>query len=168
MTKLNPYLSFKDNAREAMEFYKTVFGGNLVLNTFKDQGMVQDPNDAELIMHSQLDTANGFTLMGSDTPAHMGGTPSANGTISLSGEDETELKGYWDKLAEGGSVTYPLEKAPWGDHFGMLTDKFGIGWMVNIAGKKSRITSKIKKKYKKLTNPVSFLFRHRNNYDLNY
>ena len=137
MTKLNPYLSFKDNAREAMEFYKSVFGGNLVLNTFKDQGMVQDPNDADLIMHSQLDTENGLTLMGSDTPAHMGGQPGANGTVSLSGEDEAELKGYWDKLAIGGTIDQPLVQAPWGDSFGMLTDKFGIGWMVNIAGKKA-------------------------------
>lgn len=136
MTKLNPYLSFKANAREAMEFYKGVFGGNLVLNTFKDSDMSKDPNEDTLIMHSQLDTEHGFTLMGSDTPSYMG-EPGKNGSISLSGDDEAELKGYWDKLVAGGTASHPLVQAPWGDTFGMLTDKFGINWMVNIAGKKA-------------------------------
>ncbi len=136
MTKLNPYLSFKDNAREAMEFYKGVFGGNLVLTTFKDGGMSKDPNEDTLIMHSQLDTEHGFTLMGSDTPSYMG-EAGKNGSISLSGEDETELRGYWDKLVEGATITQPLVKAPWGDTFGMCTDTFGVHWMVNILGKKA-------------------------------
>lgn len=136
MSKLNPYLSFKNNSREAMEFYKTVFGGNLVLNTFGESGMSHNPSEDSWIMHAQLDTDKGFTLMASDTPSDMG-EPSKNGSISLSGDDETELRGYWDKLAEGATITMPLEKAPWGDTFGMLTDKFGVGWMVNIAGQKA-------------------------------
>ncbi len=134
MTKLNPYLNFIDNARDAMEFYKTVFGGNLVFNTFKDSGM---PDEGDGIMHSQLDTEKGFTLMASDKPSHMEATPGKIATISLSGEDETELKGYWDKLSEGANIAQPLQQAPWGDSFGMLTDKFGVEWMVNIAGKKA-------------------------------
>ncbi len=83
-------------------------------------------------MHSMLATDNGLTLMGADTPNSMDFTPGSNGTISLSGEDEAELRGYWEKLADGGDVSVPLEKAPWGDTFGMCVDKFGVSWMVNI------------------------------------
>jgi len=71
-TKLNPYLSFKDSARGAMEFYKTVFGGNLVMNTFKGFHASQDPSEDDLIIHAQLDADNGLTLMGSDTPVRHG------------------------------------------------------------------------------------------------
>jgi PhnB protein len=131
-SRLNPYLNFKDNARQAMEFYKTVFGGELTLSTFGDGGMVHTPADNAKIMHGQLVVSNGYWLMGSDTPADMETRP--NGVISLSGDDEASLKASWDKLSAGGKVTMPLEKAPWGDSFGMLTDKFGVSWMVNIAG----------------------------------
>jgi len=131
-SRLNPYLSFKDNARQAMEFYKTVFGGELTLSTFGDGGMAHTPADNPKIMHGQLVVSNGYWLMGSDTPAGMETRP--NGVVSLSGDDEASLKSSWDKLSAGGTVTMPLEKAPWGDSFGMLTDKFGVSWMVNIAG----------------------------------
>jgi PhnB protein len=129
---LNPYISFGDNARQALEFYKGVFGGNLSLNTFGDYG---DPNapGADNIMHGQLETDNGMTLMAADTPPGMefndGG---GNITISLSGDDEQQLRGYWDKLAAGGNVTMPLEKQMWGDVFGMCSDKYGVPWMVDI------------------------------------
>lgn len=136
MTKLNPYISFKGSAREAMEFYKTVFGGNLTLSTFKDGGMPVDAKEENLIMHSQLDSDNGLTLMGSDTPSHMEYHEGARISISLSSENEEELRGYWDKLKEGATIAQPLEKAPWGDTFGMLNDKFGVFWMVNITTKK--------------------------------
>ncbi|MEO6013753.1 MAG: VOC family protein [Devosia sp.] len=133
---LNPYIHFKDNAREAMAFYQTVFGGELVLSTFSEGGMSSGPADASLIMHGQLETPTGFMLMGSDTPAHMEHRPGTNITISLSGDEDAALNGYWSKLSAGANVMQPLEKAPWGDSFGMLTDKFGIGWLVNIAAKK--------------------------------
>lgn len=139
MAKLNPYLNFKDNAREAIEFYKSVFGGNLIVNTFEQAGMPVEENEKNLVMHSQLDTERGFTLMASDTPSHMKVTPGKVGNISISGEadEEEELKGYWTKLSERATITAPMEKAPWGDTFGMLTDKFGVEWMVDIAGKKA-------------------------------
>ena len=117
-----------------MEFYRGVFGGELVLTTYGEGNMAEDPADASRIMHGQLEAPNGMTLMGADSPP---GQPASSGsaiTISLSGEDESELTGYWDGLLDGGAVTMPLEKAPWGDQFGMLTDRFGVGWMVNIAG----------------------------------
>ena len=70
--------------------------------------------------------------MGADTPPGMETNPGDNITISLSGDDEQELRGYWDKLSQGGTVTVPLEKQMWGDLFGQCTDQFGIPWMVNV------------------------------------
>ncbi len=135
-SKLNPYINFKDEAKVAMEFYKSVFGGELTISTFKEGGMVQDPDEADKIMHAMLVAENGMTIMAADTPSHFEYKGGANVSISLSGDNETELRGYWDKLADGASISMPLEKAPWGDIFGMLKDKFGISWLVNIAGKK--------------------------------
>ncbi|MGH3461815.1 MAG: VOC family protein [Kribbellaceae bacterium] len=131
-SRLNPYISFSDNAREAMEFYKDVFGGTLTMNTFGEYGD-KDAPEANLIMHGLLETDNGFTLMGADTPPGMEYKPGTNMSVSLSGDDGDELRGYWDKLSEGGMVTVPLEKQMWGDEFGMCVDRFGIGWMVNIS-----------------------------------
>ena len=131
---LNPYLSFKDNARDAMEFYRSVFGGELTISTFADLGAPVEDNERNLVMHSQLEAPNGIVLMGADTPSHMEFTMGGNASISLSGDDEQTLRGYWDKLSEGGEVGMPLEKAPWGDTFGMCTDKFGVPWLVNISG----------------------------------
>lgn len=131
-TTLAPYLSFRDNAREAMEFYKSVFGGTLSVNTFKEYQASQDPSEDNKVMHSMLEADNGIQFMASDTPNAMEYAAGANISMSLSGSDKAELRGYWDKLSEGGTVTMPLDKAPWGDTFGMLTDKFGINWMIDI------------------------------------
>ena len=136
-SKLNPYLSFKDNTREAMEFYRTVFGGKLEVSTFKDYHASQDPSEDNLIMHSVLEAENGITFMASDTPNRMEYRPGTNMSLSLSGDNEAELKGYFEKLSAGGMVTMPLEKAIWGDSFGMCTDTFGVQWLVNIAGQKA-------------------------------
>jgi PhnB protein len=138
MSTLNPYLSFRDNAREAMEFYKSVFGGDLTLNTFAESPMSDDyPEEGEKILHGQLVTTSGFTLMGSDTPASMDFNPGNGYSVSISGDESDELRGYWDKLSDDATVTAPLNTAPWGDTFGMLTDRFGVNWMVNIAGSPS-------------------------------
>jgi PhnB protein len=131
-SRLNPYISFPGTARDAMEFYERVFGGTLTLNTFGELGGQDAPNPDQ-IMHAMLETASGFTLMGSDTPPGMEHDPGNTIAISLSGDDGDELRGYWDQLSEGGAVTMPLEKQMWGDEFGMCTDRFGIAWMVNIA-----------------------------------
>ncbi|MET8851983.1 VOC family protein [Amycolatopsis sp. NPDC004625] len=130
-SRLNPYLSFRADARQAMEFYKSVFGGTLTVNTFGEFGSPEGA-DADKIMHAQLETDNGFTLMASDTPAGMEHTPGTNITVSLSGDDTDDLHGYWDKLSDGGTVTVPFEKQMWGDEFGACIDKFGIPWMVNV------------------------------------
>ena len=131
-SRLNPYISFRDNARQAMEFYRDVFGGELTVNTFGESGGAEGTPEADKIMHAQLETDRGFTLMASDTPAEMPYNPGSNISISLSGDDADDLRGYWEKLSDGGTVTMPLEKQMWGDEFGMCQDRFGIPWMVNI------------------------------------
>ncbi|MGC0386539.1 VOC family protein [Streptomyces sp. SAI-129] len=131
-SRLNPYLSFDGDARQAMEFYAQVFGGTPALNTFGSAGM-PDPAYTDKIMHGMLETPSGFTLMGADTPPGMEYTPGNTFAVSLSGDDATELRGYWEKLSADGSVEVPLERQMWGDVFGMCTDRFGVPWMVNIS-----------------------------------
>ena len=130
-THLNPYLSFRDDAREAMEFYQSVFGGELVLSTFGDFHASDDPAEVDKIMHGQLETPGGLVLMGADTPVSMELAAQTSISVSVSGQDLAELQGYWDKLAEGGTVLQPFADAPWGARFGMLNDKFGTPWLVN-------------------------------------
>ena len=130
-SRLNPYISFPGSARAAMEFYQTVFGGNLTMNTFGEFGN-PDPAVADKVMHAMLETDGGYTLMASDLAPGMDHMPGRNITISLSGDDGDELRGYWEKLTDGGQVTMPLEKQIWGDEFGMCTDKYGTPWMVDI------------------------------------
>ena len=133
MAILNPYLNFDGNAREAMETYRDIFGGQLDVNTFGEFGATgEDGTPTDGIMHSQLTTDDGFTLMGSDTPQGM--EPWGNGAISLSGDEQDKLSRYFERLADGGQVTMPLEKQMWGDVYGQCIDRFGITWMVNIAG----------------------------------
>lgn len=135
-SRLNPYLSFEGNARQAMEFYRDVLGGELTLTTFAEGGTPHEAADADKVMHAQLETPSGFTLMASDTPAGVRQEPASGIQISLSGDPESdaELSGYYDKIAAAGTVVEPLTVAPWGDKFGMVTDPYGILWMVNIAG----------------------------------
>jgi PhnB protein len=132
-SRLNPYIQFKDNARQALEFYQGVFGGDLTMSTFGEYGDPSQPG-ADGIMHGQLESPSGYTIMAADTPPGMDHNPGSNIAVSLSGDDPDELHGYWDQLANGGQVQVPLEPQMWGDEFGMCVDQFGIGWMVNIAG----------------------------------
>ncbi|WP_374947550.1 VOC family protein [Agreia sp.] len=131
---LTPYLNFRDNTKEAMEFYHSVFGGELTMSRYADFGMDDDPSEADKIMHSQLVAPGGLIFMAADTPNSMAFTPGDNYSVSLSGHDVDELTGYWNRLSEGAHVLMPLEKALWGDSFGQLIDRFGVRWMVNIGG----------------------------------
>jgi len=135
-SRLNAYLNFPGTAREAMEFYQSIFGGRLSVSTFKEYGMVQNPADGDKIMHSMLEADNGISFMGSDVPSNMP-QPQATTSLALSGDDKEELTGYFNGLAAGGTIQQPLMESPWGDTFGMVTDKFGVDWMVNIAGQRS-------------------------------
>jgi PhnB protein len=133
--KLTSYINFNGNAAEAIEFYQSVFGGKVDSDTFRSFASPEMPvvdADLDKIMHASLIADNGIELMASDTPTGMPFQAASQITLSLSGDDEETLRGYWEKLGEGGNITVPLEKAPWGDTFGMLTDKFGISWMVDI------------------------------------
>ena len=133
-TQLTPYLNFRGQAREAMSFYESVLGGNLEVMTFADMGGMGLPeSEGGLVMHSALTVSETVQVMGSDVPSHMEGD-FPNGRISLSGDDRATLQRWFEGLAEGGTVNMPLEKAPWGDWFGDLTDRFGVSWMVNISG----------------------------------
>lgn len=136
MVKLHPYVNFKGNCEEAFNFYKSVLGGDFsYVGRFRDiPGESQnDPADADKIMHIGLPLGGGTILMGSDVPKsyedyHVTGT---NITLSVSPESEEEARRIFDALSQGGRVTMPQEKTFWGSLFGMLTDKFGINWMVD-------------------------------------
>jgi len=131
-TRLNPYLNFAGTAREAMQFYESVFGGTLTVMTFGDAGAEGVP-DPDQVMHAMLETPTGFTLMASDLPPGMDLQPGNAITISLSGDDVEALRGWWSALSADGSVTMPMELQMWGDEFGACTDRFGVSWMVDIA-----------------------------------
>lgn len=129
--QLNPYLTFPGTCAEAMEFYAVALGGVPQVATFSEYGM-----DVEGVMHAALETPSGFHLFASDTFEGMG-EPLVMGNnvqISLSGgsADADRLRGYWDALREGGEILVPLERQMWGDDYGLLADRFGIRWHVNI------------------------------------
>jgi len=130
---LNPYITFDGNAREAMEFYQSVFGGKLEVHTFKEYHASSDPSDDDKVMHSMLTCDNGIMFMGADVPKVMAFDAGKRISVTLSGDDNDTLSGYYEKLSAGGTGVMPLNVADWGDKFGMFTDKFGVSWMVNIS-----------------------------------
>ncbi|MFW3385661.1 hypothetical protein CIK52_12405 [Kocuria rosea] len=129
---LNPYFSFRDTAEEAMTFYRSVFGGELSVSRFSEYGASDDPAEQDKVMHSMLTTGTGMVLMAADTPNSMDLTVGDNVSVSVSGDDESVMRGWWEALGAGGTVTMPLEEAPWGGLFGMCTDRFGIHWMFSV------------------------------------
>jgi PhnB protein len=132
-TVLNPYISFRGNAREAMEYYRDALGGDREVATYKEFHASQDPSDDDLVMHAKLTTRSGLVLMGADRPERMPYVQGDNIAVSLGGEERAELQGYWDGLAARSTVLQPLAASPWGDSFGMLVDPYGVTWLVNIA-----------------------------------
>ena len=133
---ISPYLGFGDNAHEAMEFYRSVFGGQLDITPFGAYGTPAEPADTDKVMHSQLVTAAGPTIFASDTPAGMERREGSGVSLALFGgpDDDATLRGYWDILSMDGTVGMPLAAQPWGDTFGQCVDRFGTQWMVNISG----------------------------------
>lgn len=129
---LNPYIFFQGNCREAMEFYKDIFGGELYFQTYEESGQDNAPEIKDKVMHASL-TGGSVTLMGSDT--EQASAKAAKISLSLGGQDKAKLTDIFNRLGEGGDVQYPLKKEFWGDTFGGLVDKFGVEWMVNIAAK---------------------------------
>jgi PhnB protein len=134
-SQLNPYLAFDGNAREAMNFYHEVFGGKLELGSFEDFGSSESP-DADRIMHAELTTAAGFTLMAWDVPDRVPFNPGTNVALYIGGDDPGLLD-YFEELSVGGTVAMPIKKQMWGDEAGTLVDRFGITWMFNITQQQS-------------------------------
>ena len=134
-TLLNPYLTFAGDARQAMQAYAEVFGAELELMTFGQAGAAggEGGPDPDGVMHASLPTPAG-TLMASDLPPGAELVRGNGVTLSLSGDDDATLRRWFDALADGGTVTMPLETQMWGDVFGMCTDRFGVSWMVDITG----------------------------------
>ncbi|RYF28763.1 MAG: VOC family protein [Chloroflexi bacterium] len=140
--KLTSYVNLNGNAAQALDFYQSIFGGTVDSDTFggfnekSGNAMPVPPEDNDKIMHATLTTDN-FELMVSDYPSSWTDTPSvSNITLTLNGDDESVLRGYWDKLIVDGTIQQPLEVAEWGDMFGSVTDKFGVSWMFDIAPSK--------------------------------
>lgn len=136
---LNPYINFNGNAEEALNFYKSVFGGELVISRFREFASPQMPvadEHLDNVMHGAL-TTDYLQLMAADT-VHASAVVGDNISLSLSGDDKVTLTKYYEALSEGGTIKEHLAEAPWGDWFGMFTDKFGIEWLVNITGSKNK------------------------------
>lgn len=135
VTRLNPYLNFTTEAREALEFYHAALGGTLEIMSFADGHMDGgDPAVSDLVMHGAVVGDLGLTIYASDAPP--GGDAPVPGThvnVSISSND-TDLRPIWDKLTEGAEIVVPFEIAPWGDRFGLFNDKFGIAWLIDQDG----------------------------------
>jgi PhnB protein len=132
---LTPYLNFNGDCRQAMLFYSGIFGGFLAMQTFGESGMAKKSADNDRIIHATLKTAD-LNFMASDGRPDLTVKFGDSVAMSLGGSDEKKLRGFFKKLSVGGNVTMPLEKQFWGDVFGMLTDRFGVHWMVNISQQK--------------------------------
>lgn len=131
--RLNPYLNFRAESRAALEFYHSVFGGDITIGTFGELGMSDDPEHADLVMHGHLVTEAGLDLMASDTPPG-GDSPTVGTAVNLSvNGDDPRIRDYWTALKDGADVVVELSPAPWGDEFGLLNDRFGVAWLFNLA-----------------------------------
>ena len=130
-TSLVPYLTFGGNAADAMRFYHSVLGGELTMQTFGEAKMAEKPEDENRIIHATLKN-DALTFMASDSQPGEPVKSGDNFSMSISGEDGEMLASIFNRLSEGGNIDMPLAKQFWGDTFGMLRDKFGIRWMVNI------------------------------------
>lgn len=136
MAQLNPYLNFRTEAREALELYRSALGGELDISTFDAvPDMVDDPAEGRLVMHGRLEAPGGLTLMAADTPSSMPyAAPTTGVTVSLTGgpDDMDYVQAAIAVLIEGATDVLPFEQAPWGDHFGQLTDRYGVTWMFDV------------------------------------
>ncbi|MCT1368088.1 VOC family protein [uncultured Kocuria sp.] len=141
--QLNPYLTFTDDARAALNFYHETLGGDLTVSTFADFQAPVDEKDADKVMHGQLATPHGLLILASDggimdaVPRQIGNPQVEVALLGSAQTDEQEARGWFEGLSQGGEVTMPLEKAPWGDVFGSFTDKFGVRWMINLEAPKA-------------------------------
>jgi PhnB protein len=128
------HINLRGTARQALAFYQSVFGGQIAMVTYKDAGNVQDPSDADHIMWGQVDSANGLRVMAYDVPVATPWNQGENAYfVSLRGDAAEEIALLWKKLADGATVLRPLEKAQWSPLYGMLKDRFGVVWVLDVA-----------------------------------
>lgn len=144
MISTTTHLNFPGTAREAPEFYGSVFDGAVTLSTYADFGMPADAPGADRIVFGRVEGADGIRLLGYDIPGEnapvAGWTRRENGVTltdrsffqSLSADSLDELTGYWEALSEGAEIVEPLAASAWSAGFGMLTDRFGVTWTLDV------------------------------------
>ncbi|MET2010640.1 VOC family protein [Microbacterium chocolatum] len=145
--QITTHLNFRGDARQALEFYQSVFGGHLVINTYADFGMPAEIPGSDAVVFGLVEGENGFRLMGYDIPGRSeggivggGSTHRENNTtitdqgvfVSIGADSLSELQGYWDSLAVGANVVEPLAASAWSPGFGMLTDRFSVTWSMSV------------------------------------
>ncbi|ASF12224.1 hypothetical protein NBRGN_004_00670 [Nocardia brasiliensis NBRC 14402] len=127
------HLNFRGDARAALEFYQSVFGGHLAVATYKDAGNVEDESAADQVMWGQVLAENGFHVMAYDVPARTGYDRGENSFfVSLRGESVEEITGYWETLRADATIVVPLGPAGWAPAYGMLRDRFGVVWVLDV------------------------------------
>ncbi|AXH34318.1 VOC family protein [Humibacter sp. BT305] len=141
------HLNFRGDARAALEFYQSVFGGHLIVNTYADFGMPAEVPGSDKVVFGLVAAENGFRVMAYDIPGQTAGSIAGGGStrrednatitdqalfLSLASDTLDELQGYWDALAVGAVIVEPLAASAWSPGFGMLTDRFGVTWSVSV------------------------------------
>ncbi|WP_055489891.1 VOC family protein [Streptomyces sp. TP-A0356] len=127
------HLNFRGDARQALDFYQSVFGGRTAAVTYKDTGNVHNENEADWLMWGEVAGDNGFHVMAYDVPSQLPWNRGENPFfVSVRGDDAAEISALWQRLSEGSTVVRPLEAAPWALLYGMLTDRFGVTWVLDV------------------------------------
>ena len=128
------HLNFRGDARAALDHYRAVFGGRVTVVTYKDMGDVRNEDEADRVVWGEVTGDNGFHVMAYDVPSQLpwdqGSSPFF---VSVRGDDTDEISALWQKLAEGSTVVQPLEPSQWAPLYGMLTDRFGVSWVLDVA-----------------------------------
>ncbi|AEN10656.1 MULTISPECIES: VOC family protein [unclassified Streptomyces] len=127
------HLNFRGEARAALDFYRSVFGGDLAIVSYQDAGAVDDPAEADQVMWGQVTAENGFRVMAYDVPSRLPWDRGENSFfVSVRGDDAAEVTEYWEKLSAGADVVQPLGPARWAPLYGMLRDRYGVVWVVDV------------------------------------
>jgi PhnB protein len=134
MINVTNHLNFRGDARAALEFYQSVFGGDIIIITYKDAQNVQDPSEADQVMWGQVAAPNGFRMMAYDVPSRTSWDSGKNAFfVSVRGDSDKEIAALWETLSDGATVAQPLAPSGWAPLYGMLTDRFGITWVLDVA-----------------------------------
>lgn len=129
-----PHLNFRGDARAALEFYHSVFGGQIVLVTNQNAFSVETPEEADQIKFGQVVGANGFQLMAYDVPASVAyGRGEKPFFVSVRGDSADEIADLWGRLVEGSTIVADLAPSPFSPAYGMVTDRFGVTWVLDVA-----------------------------------